>query len=51
MNSARKDLKSRPDEGPKAKERFEHAMKALFRVPKSAVTDKEKSKEAKKKRD
>jgi hypothetical protein len=31
-------------EGPKAKEKFERTMTALFRVPKSAITEKIKKK-------
>jgi hypothetical protein len=31
-------------EGPKAKEKFERTMAALFRVPKSVVTEKIKKK-------
>ncbi len=37
-------MKKQYVEGPKAKEKFERAMTALFRVPKSAVTEKIKKK-------
>jgi hypothetical protein len=32
------------DEGPKAREKFEHAMTALFRVKKTELTEKIKKK-------
>ena len=37
-------MKSDYDEGPKAREKFERTMKALFRVPKAEVKDETKEK-------
>ena len=37
-------------EGPQAKENFERAMKAIFRVPKAEVLEAEKKHKAKRKR-
>lgn len=43
-------MKSHPEEDPKARDRFERTMRALFEVPKSAVAEKQKPKRTKKKR-
>jgi hypothetical protein len=37
-------MKKKFEEGPKAKDKFERTMTALFRVPKSVVTKKIKKK-------
>ena len=43
-------VKSEMEEGPKARDNFERAMKAVFRVPKSEVVKAEKRYKQKRKR-
>jgi hypothetical protein len=43
-------MKSEMEEGPKARENFERAMKAVFRVPKAEVVKAEKEHKARQKR-
>ena len=43
-------MKPEMEEGPKAKENFERAMKAVFRVPKSDVVKAEKKYKERRKR-
>jgi hypothetical protein len=40
-------MKATFNKGPRAKKKFEHAMTALFRVPKSVVAEKIKAKKKK----
>ncbi|MBI3895487.1 MAG: hypothetical protein HY313_06110 [Acidobacteria bacterium] len=46
----RKIIKPEMEEGPKAREKFELAMKAVFRVPKSEIVKTEKKYKQKRKR-
>lgn len=43
-------MKPEMEEGPRARENFERAMKAVFRVPKSEVVKTEKKHKARRKR-
>jgi len=43
-------MKAEMEEGPKAREKFERAMKAVFRVPKAAVVKAEKKHKQRQKR-
>ena len=43
-------MKSEMEEGPKARENFERAMKAMFQVPKAEVEKAEKERKATQKR-
>ena len=45
-----KTMKSEMEEGPKARDNFERAMKAVFRVPKSEVIKAEKKHRGKRKK-